>query len=139
MFSNRRTITADTLSEEMEFDYIIYSHGDGTISDVNPYVSLWGPDIFTIEREDGTWTEEDVEGPWSLLTGFSGQHAYSGGHMHASEYIGGGLARHILETPGFYMAAVVVPIPLERDDYWYDEDGDQADSWAVAYAETVDG
>ena len=133
MFSNRRTVTADTLNAEMEFDLIVYSHGDGTISDVNPYVSLWGPDIYTIEQEDGTWTEEDLEGPWSLLTGLSGQHDYSGGHMHASEYIGGGLARHILETPGFYMAAVVCPVPL-------DEDGDEEpDSWAVAYTETVDG
>ena len=132
MFSNRRTVTADTLNEEMEFDHIVYSHGDGTISDVNPYVSLWGPDIYTCEQEDGTWTEEDLEGPWSLLTGFSGQHDYSGGHMHASEYIGGGLARHILETPGFYMAAAVIPLPRG-------EDGDEEpDSWAVAYTETVD-
>lgn len=133
MFSNRRTVTADTLNEEMEFDHIIYSHGDGTISDVNPYVSLWGPDVYVCEQEDGTWTEEDVEGPWSLLTGFSSQHAYFGPHMHASEYIGGGLARHILETPGFYMAAVVIPLTL-------DEDGDDTPvAWAVVYTETVDG
>lgn len=136
MINNRRTASADTLRQEMEFDHIIYSHGDGTISDVNRYVYLRGPDVYTCEQEDGTWTEEDPEGPWSLLTGFSGQHCYSGGHMHASEYIGGGLARHILETPGFYIATVVVPIQLD-DGYWYDEDGDNPDSWAVAYTETV--
>ena len=139
MFSNRRTVTVDTLSEVMEFDHIIYSHGDGTISDVNPYVSLWGPYVYTCEQEDGSWTEADVEGPWTLLTGFTGQHAYSGPQMHASEYIGGGLARHILETPGFYAATVVHPTPLD-DGYWYDEDGDnEPDTWAVAYTETVTG
>ena len=133
MFSNRRDVTADTLNEEMEFDHIVYSHGDGTISDVNPCVSLWGPEIYTVEQEDGTWTEEDMEGPWSLLTGFSGQHDYSGGHMHDSEYIGGGLARHILETPGFYMAAEVTPLSLDdTDDY-------PPESWAVAYTETIGG
>ena len=132
MFSNRRTATEDTLSAEMEFDHIIYSHGDGTISDVNPYVSLWGPDVYVCEGDDGTWVERVDGGPWTLLTGFSGQYGYSGPLMHASEYIGGGLARHILETPGFYMAAVVIPMPL-------DEDGDEEpDSWAVAYTETVD-
>ena len=131
MFSNRRTVTEDTLSEEIEFDHIVYSHGDGTISDVS--LNVWGPEVYTLEQEDGTWTEEDLEGPWSLLTGFSGQHDYSGGHMHASEYIGGGLARHILETPGFYMAAVVTPLWLDdSDDYL-------PPSWAVAYTETVDG
>ena len=141
MFSSRRTVTPDTLNAEMEFDHIIYSHGDGTVSDVNPYVSLWGPDVYVCEQEDGTWTE-DVEGdPWTLLTGFSGQYGYDGPMMHASEYIGGGLARHILETPGFYTAVVGIHVPLD-DGYWFNEDGgldDELDSWAVAYTETVDG
>lgn len=134
MFNNRRAVTVDTLNEEMEFDHIIYSHGDGTISDVRRNIHVRTPEVYTCEQEDGTWTEEDPEGPWSLLTGFSGQHAYPGPHMHASEYIGGGLARHILETPGFYVATVVIPEPLVDGD-WYDEDGDYTDSWAVAYTD----
>lgn len=131
MFSSRRAVTTDTLSAEMDFDHIIYSHGDGTISDVNPYVSLWGPDTYTCEQEDGTWTEVSVEGPWSLLTGFTGQYAYNGPQMHASEYIGGDLARHILETSGFYMAGAVTTLPLS------DEGDDAPDTWVVAYAETT--
>ena len=133
MFSSRRAVTADTLSEEIEFDHIVYSHGDGTISDVNPYVAGWGPELYICEQEDGTWTMEDVEAPWTLLTGFSDQHGYDGPMMHASEYIGGGLARHILETPGFYTAGVVDPLPLDEDS------NDAPDSWVVAYAETVVG
>lgn len=131
MFSSRRAVTTDTLNAEMDFDHIIYSHGDGTISDVNPYVSLRDPDIYTCEQEDGTWTEASAEGPWSLLTGFTGQYAYNGPQMHASEYIGGGLARHILETPGFYIATVVTPLPLD------DEGDDAPDTWVVAYTETT--
>ena len=131
MFSNRRAVTADTLSAEMDFDHIIYSHGDGTVSDVNPYVSLWGPDVYIYEQEDGTWTEGHVESPWSLLTGFTGQYAYSGPQMHSSEYIGGDLARYILETPGFYIAFGVIPMPLD------DEGDDTPDTWVVAYTETA--
>ena len=138
MLIDRRTATPDTLNAEMEFDQIIYSHGDGTISDVNPCLSLWKPYVYIEQREDGSWTEEDVPGPWSLLTGFSGRHAYSGPQMHASENIGGGLARHILETPGFYVATVVIAVELD-DGYWYNEDGDNPDTWAVAYTETVNG
>ena len=132
MFSSRRAVTADTLSVEMEFNHIIYSHGDGTISDVNPYVSLWGPDVYVYEQEDGTWTEADVEGPWSLLTGFTGQYAYVGPQMHSSEYIGGDLARYIQETPGFYIATEVTPLPLDDENY------DTPDSWVIAYTETAD-
>lgn len=132
MLTKRRNVTPDTLNDEMGFDTVIYSHGDGTISDVEPGSSLYGPDVSTWEQEDGTWAEEVMVGPWELLTGFSGQYGYSGPHMHASEYIGGGLARHILETVGFYVAVVVTPVPLDEDD------DVEPDSWVVAYTETAD-
>ena len=129
MFSNRRTVTEDTLSEEMEFDHIVYSHGDGTISDAH---TMRSPYVYVAELEDGTWVEEAMDEPWDLVDGFSGQYGYSGPHMHASEYIGGGLARHILETAGFYVVTVVTPMPFNEC-----EDVD-SDEWAVAYAGPVD-
>ena len=129
MLTNRRNATPDTLNAEMEFGSVIYSHGDGTVSDAR---TMRGPDVYTDELEDGTWVEEALDEPWELLDGFSGQHGYSGPIMHASEYISGGLARHILETAGFYVATVVMPMPLDEDD---DVDSDE---WAVAYTETVD-
>ena len=129
MLTNRRTVTADTLNDAMEFDSIIYSHGDGTISNAN---SMRGPAVYIAELEDGTWVGEALDEPWELLDDFSGQYGYSGPHMHASEYVGGGLARHILETAGFYVVTVVTPMPLDEC-----EDVD-SDAWAVAYTETVD-
>jgi hypothetical protein len=41
---------------------------------------------------------------WELLDGYSGQYGYSGPVMHPSEFIGGGMARDILATPGTYVA-----------------------------------
>ena len=131
MLTNRRNATPDTLNAEMEFDSVIYSHGDGTVSDAR---TMRGPDVYTDEQEDGTWVGEVMDEPWELLDGFSGQYGYSGPYMHASEYISGGLARHILETAGFYVATVVIPIPLDEDE----DDNVDSDEWAVAYTETAD-
>ena len=129
MLTNRRNVTPDTLNEAMDFDSVIYSHGDGTVSDAH---SMYAPEVYTCEQEDGTWVEEAMDEPWELLNGFSGQYGYSGPHMHASEYIGGGLARHILETEGFYVVTVVTPMPFNEC-----EDVD-SDEWAIAYTETAD-
>ena len=71
-----------------------------------------------------------MDEPWELLSGLSGQYGYSGPHMHASEYIGGGLARHILETAGFYVVTVVTPMPFDEC-----EEAD-FDEWVIAYTET---
>ena len=122
MLIDRRTATPDTLDAEMEFDQIIYSHGDGTISDLRD-ASVRTPEAYIYEQWDGAWGDEGVNSPWTLLDGLT---------MHASEYIGGGLARYILEVPGFYVATAVYPVPLSLDDM-----DDEPDSWAVAYAETL--
>ena len=123
MLTNRRNVTPDTLNEAMAFDSVIYSHGDGTVSDAH---TMRSPYVYIAEQEDGTWVGEALDEPWALLDGFSGP------HMHASEYIGGGLARHILATAGFYVAVVITPVPLDEDD------DVEPDAWAVAYTETVD-
>ena len=129
MLTNRRNVTADTLNEAMHFDSVIYSHGDGTVSDAH---TMRSPYVYIAEQEDGTWVEESMDEPWELVNSFSGQYGYSGPCMHASEYIGGGLARHILETAGFYVVTVVTPMPF--DDC---EEAD-FDEWVVAYTETAD-
>ena len=123
MLTNRRNVTPDTLNEAMDFDSVIYSHGDGTVSDAH---TMRSPYVYIAEQEDGTWVGEALDEPWELVDGFSGP------YMHASEYVGGGLARHILETAGYYVAVVVTPVPLDEC-----EDVD-SDEWAVAYTETVD-
>jgi len=51
------------------------------------------------------------------LTGYTGQYGYHGAVMHASEYIGGGLADDILSTPGTYVVVVVNVEDDEADEF----------------------
>lgn len=97
------------LNEVMQFDHVIRVHADGSVTDE--------PGIREPELHDS-----EVSPGWTLLDGYSGQSGYSGPIMHASEFIGGGMARDILAEPGVYVALV---------DYPSDNDG-EPDGWAVA-------
>lgn len=90
------------LNQVMEFDHVIRVNESGNVQNVpllNPYFDLnvdtQGNDEFTLETG------------WTLLSGFTGQYSYNGPVMHPSEFIGGGLETHILETPGYYVSLVV--------------------------------
>lgn len=90
------------LNELMEFDRVIRVAEDGTITkphDIHCYADL-------NVAPNGN-DEFDLSDGWELLKGFTGQYSYNGPVMHASEFIGGGLERHIRETPGYYVALVV--------------------------------
>lgn len=63
-------------------------------------------------EEDPDGDDHSLADGWELLTGFTGQYGYSGPAMHSSEYIGGGLERHIRRTPGLYTV-------LYGDQAWY--------------------
>lgn len=119
------------LNEIMEFDHVIQVHEDGTVTDA--------PDL-GYETFEPTLTGDSVTGletleshpmartPWSLV-GWSNQQG--GGHlMHNSEFIGGGLERLILETPGYYVAVYCT---------WYgdatEDTEDAIEGWAVAFKE----
>jgi hypothetical protein len=91
-----RAVTADKLNDVMSIDHVIRVWPDGSISE--PSDKPWAPDV--------TDNGEAVSDPWSLMTGYSQQWRYSGPCMHASEFIGGGMARDILEQPGWYVALV---------------------------------
>lgn len=106
-------VTEDTLSDVMEFDTVIRVNEDGTVDVLEDAIS---PSL-----EDG-----NVGKGWELLNGFSGQYSYAGPIMHESEFIGGGMARHILSTPGLYVSLVSYYTPE-------DEDEDNIDGWAVAF------
>jgi hypothetical protein len=101
------TTTTDNLI--MNFDHVVRVHDDGTVTDE--------PHAYAPELCDG----EIVGTGWTLLDGYSGQYGYAGPIMHASEYIGGGMARDILATPGVYVALVDYP-----------SDDSEPDGWAVA-------
>lgn len=105
-------VTEDTLNAVMEFDHVIEVHADGTVSEPT---GIYAPDTYfyvdangyaTPDADDELRADVAREG-WTLLDGFSGQYRYAGPVMHAAEYIGGGMARHILSTPGIYVACTV--------------------------------
>ena len=100
-----------SLDELMEFDTVVYSYGDGA----NAAKTWMATPYFEYESDDCY----DIEDGWELLKGLSGQHGYGGPAFHPSEYIGGGLEKHILETPGYYCAL-----------YHLDDEG--GDAWFIA-------
>ncbi len=102
-------VTVDNLNDVMEFDHVIRVAADGTVTDSPERVYFDGA-VQSVLVNPETWEWEDEinlpEG-WTLLSGFTGQYSYNGPVMHPSEYIGGGIARYILETPGDYVALVM--------------------------------
>jgi len=119
-----------SLNEIMDFDHVILVSEDGTISDSteDPYF-----DLQMVKGDDGQWHDEfSIPEGWELLKGFTGQYSYNGPVMHSSEFIGGGLERHIRETPGHYVALVVY---ADTDAAGTDEDPIETEpaGWAVAY------
>ena len=115
------------LNEFMGFDNVIRSNGDGTFEDVSEYA----PEVYLVETEHGVWQLEGLTDGWEYLTGFTGQYGAASDCplMHASEYIGGGLAEHIANVPGLYVAAVAYPMPLD------DDEDPVPDLWVVIYRE----
>lgn len=122
--------TPDNLNSIMEFDHVIQVHEDGTVTDGPP--GVYGPELTAISDEDGSHTADTdpdlirnaQRQGWELQTGWTGQYAYHGPCMHQSEYIGGALAKHILATPGLWVATVI------------EEDDGEATCWAFAYRST---
>lgn len=88
---------------------------------------IYAPDLHIEEDADGQYDGEPIldEG-WTLLDGYSGQYLYAGPLMHSSEFIGGGLARDILDTPGIYVALACYSLVPEGCE----DDGPHM--WAVA-------
>lgn len=111
-----QAVTRDNLNDLMEFDHVIRVHGDGTVTKER---DIHAPDLHDGELESDEWT---------LLDGFSEQYGYSGPIMHASEFIGGGLADYILATPGVYVALVDYPL-----------DDSEPEGWAVACLTETEG
>jgi len=90
-----------TVPDLLAFSYPDGSHLPGTDTDLQDQAQAYGWD--------------------GLLTGFTGQYGYGGPCMHASEFVGGGLADHILTTPGLYAVTEI------------SEDDGEPESWAIAY------
>lgn len=92
-----------------------------------------GPDeVFFDSDKQGQANDLDLCGntDWEPLTGYSGQYGYRGACMHSSEFIGGGLARDILNNDGTYCLVAVYSWDTESvpSENGY---GAEPDSWAV--------
>lgn len=126
---------AHALSLLMDFDRPITVGADGVARNEHP-ADVYAPTALhdgpaDVLLDGRPWREH---GDWELLTGYTGQYGYNGAVMHASEFIGGGLARDILATPGVYVA---VAVECEPDD----DDGDRwpGDSPEARQADYEDG
>ena len=132
-----------SLNDLMEFGRVVRSDGAGNVSDsdVPDSVQYGAPEmVYVLLDSDGQAIRRpgesdfhivDLPDDWTLLTGFTGQYGYSGALMHQSEFIGGGLERHIRENAGYYVAVIV-------DGLVDDPTGEvktEPDSWAVAFKE----
>jgi hypothetical protein len=108
------------LNRIMDIDHVVYIDSLGRVTDAE---GMYGPEVID---SDGTLSLSSQRAGWTVLDGYSGQYGYSGPVMHPSEYIGGSLARDIVNTPGFYVALIV----LDDDE---DEHGEHdIIGWIVA-------
>ena len=104
--------TRDTLNSLVEFYCPFIVHGDGRVT-TNPTGAPYCPEVHHVEHGNGV---EICDERWGFVDGFSGQFRYSGPVMHASEYLGGRMAEHVLSQPGTYCLAVVEVIDDPDDD-----------------------
>lgn len=104
------TVTADTLNDHIEFGCPFYVVPGGIIVSTLP--NVYAPSVYIYVDDDGQQTP-DSDDPhiesddWEAVTGYSGQHGYSGPVMHASEFLGGRMAEDVLSHPGTYTVCSV--------------------------------
>jgi hypothetical protein len=96
-----QSVTAETLSDAVEFDSPFRVYEGGKIGDAE--------DIYAPELMDG----ELLGDGWAFISGYSGQDGYSGPIMHSSEYLGGKMAQDVLDEPGLYC---MVPAYYTNDE-----------------------
>ena len=113
-------VTPDTLNGAVEFDSPFRVNSDGTIT--TPLPGVYGP--------EGTDVDGQSDDPtWSPVNGWSGQYRYAGPVMHPSEYLGGRMARWVLDTPGVYV------LTEARDEDGEFPDGDPV-GWVLLTLDT---
>ncbi|MFF9879981.1 hypothetical protein [Staphylococcus pasteuri] len=106
---------SDSLNSLMEIDHVIRVDAEGMVWD--DATGVYAPEFEAVTDEDGYFTAdterllaEDVRRQgWEAEGGWSGQQGTKPGNviMHTSEFIGGRLAEHILNTPGYWVACAV--------------------------------
>jgi Zn finger protein HypA/HybF involved in hydrogenase expression len=107
-----------------DFDHCFTLHPDGTITDAP---GVYAPSVYHSETND-----IDIDGSgWSALTGLTGQDSYSGAVMHASEYIGSGVAEVMMDmVADGPMVFVITTVEVMPED---DDDEPEPAGWAILY------
>lgn len=127
----------DDLNDRMDFDHVIRVDNRGIVTEPGGYA----PELVMFVDEDGQalpdsdeqLREQAKSAGWRLLEGWTGQYRYHGPVMHPSEYVGGRLAEHILETPGEYVVTEVTALAEDEE-----ADSDEPAGWAICFRETND-
>ena len=106
------------LNAAMEFDCPVTVRDNGMV--VAGTTEAYAPDVVWF-HSDGSDADDYMESAlreqgWEALSGYTGQYMYNGPIMHASEYLGGRLARDILTDPGVYVTLVVSDQDDDTDD-----------------------
>lgn len=112
------------LNDTMEFDHVVMVLPGGEVTDGPEGVHAPESLIDTDDNgqisadDERAWRESIERAGWQTFTeGYSGQYLYSGAIMHASEYIGGGLERDILASPGLYVVVTVECLPIDGEEF----------------------
>ena len=124
-------VTAETLNSAVEFDspFTIGHTDDAGLTTIERADGVYAPEVTLYVDKDGNGVgEETIDGTpwkeskrWEAVNGYSGQHGYSGPVMHASELLGGTMARDVLADKGTtYVIVSVECLP----DWEVDQDDD---------------
>lgn len=138
------------LNALMAIDHVVYVWDDGTVTDDQETTKgVYAPEIVCeysgpfadaqiLSEHTAAMVESVKAQGWSLLCGWSRQWMTRGDDpvMHESEYIGGSLADHVRETPGYWVAVSVELHPGETDpEYDNGSGGSESAGWALAHRE----
>lgn len=111
----------------MAFDHVFTLHPDGSITEPE---GVWAPSVYDDPHAD---IMIDDDG-WHAITGLTGQDRYHGAVMHASEYVGFGVAGVMwqmaidAEEPVTFTLVTVECLPDDDDD-----DPPEPAGWAILY------
>jgi hypothetical protein len=126
------------LNDRMEPDHVVRVLNGGRVAEAEgsyaPELVMWtDSDGQALPDSDADLHEQAKSAGWRLLEGWTGQDRYHGPVMHPSEFVGGRLAEHILETPGEYVVTVVTALGEDEES-----DSDEPAGWAVCFREVPD-
>ena len=103
-------------------------------------VSLYVPEAtYYVDKNGSQVGETEIPNGWEAVSGYSGQHGYSGPDMHPSEYLGGGMARDVLEDVGaIYATQTLSALPnWDADDEETETVMMDADGWILLKFKTA--